>query len=74
MEYKITMVVEDKDGLPIFKMSTDAGMKDFEENIIRKGENAIKENDEMIEYNKTHSKCCDAEIKMGRCSECLEGV
>lgn len=74
MEYKITMVVEDKDGLPIFKMSTDAGMKDFEENIIRKGENAIKENDEMIEYNKTHSLCCDDLIILGRCKGCGEGV
>lgn len=39
--------------------------KDIDDN----GEEILKE-----EYNKTHSKCCDAEIKMGRCSECLEGV
>lgn len=48
ISYKITMIIEalDEDGSEtgtIFKMSTDAGMADFEENIVRKGLKAIDE-------------------------------
>lgn len=37
-------------------------------------EKARQEKAEVEEYDKTHSICCDAQIVMGRCGECQEGV
>jgi len=43
MNYKITLIVEDENEFKVFSMSTSAGLPDFEENIIRKAEKAIKD-------------------------------
>ncbi len=43
MKFKISLFIEDEDENIIFDMGTDAGMDDFEENIIRKGKHAMDE-------------------------------
>ena len=49
MNYKITLMIEDEDEFPIFTISTNAGMADFEENIVRKAEHAIKDYESKME-------------------------
>lgn len=46
------------------------------DSIIKKYEEEKRTEDELDEYNKTHSSCCDALITSdrARCSECKEGV
>lgn len=62
MEYKITMIVEaEEDGNIIFQMDTSAGMAEFEENIVRKAEHAIKEYEARMEY--------EAQVEMDRQAE-----
>ena len=64
MNYKITMIVENENDDVIYCQSTTAGMNDFEENIVRKAEHAIKEYEGKMEY--------EMQVEIDRQAENLE--
>ena len=64
MNYKITMLIEDENENEVFNMNTTAGLNDFEENIIRKAEHAIKEYEGKMEY--------EMQVEIDRQAENLE--
>lgn len=73
MEYNLIVSDDEKLVVKIEALSLESL-----EGQLGKVESAVKsyelEKENEAEYNANHSKCCDALIEMGRCSECLEGV
>lgn len=67
MEYKLE-VSEGEQKIIIITAQTEEMLMEK----MGKVENAVKEYELSKENNL--SVCCGVEIKMGRCSECLEGV